>query len=347
MWTRSSGAWANRMNRSRRWSRKGVALGAIAVAALLVACERNTERAEEESPAPAATQQMTVRLTPDEQERYGVRVAPVIRSEATQSSRGVAIALDGALLAATLADLEALRTDEQVARNSFVRLHELAKAGDASRLAEETARSAAAQASARYESARARARIDWGRTLVDGANAAGKDWRAAALSGRLSLFRAEFSADLPDDAANLTFEFARHAPIKPGNVRLTFVERSRAAVQATSGAAVLLAAETTSPGPAIDWRPGARFGVFASRPGGAAQVLVPPAALVAESGRLWCYIMRPEREFVRLEVRADAETAHGFPVAAQLSGDEQVVIQGAATLLSLERVATTPTPSDD
>jgi hypothetical protein len=157
--------------------------------------------------------------------------------------------------------------------------------------------------------------------------------RADIVSGALTLFRAEFPDSL-DIASGLRYELlaSRRAPVV-----LEFFDRSRAVAQFAAGSSVLLGLRTQGASDA-SFRPNERVPIVATALG-AARPFVPAAAALAYQGRLWCYVARAADRFDRVPLDAEASSTEGYAADESIKAGDQVVVRGAALLLSLERSA--------
>ena len=149
----------------------------------------------------------------------------------------------------------------------------------------------------------------------------------------MTLFRAEFP-DALGAASDLKYALLprRHTP-----VALEYLARSRAVAQFAAGDSVLLGLRGDS-APDAAFRPNERLPVAATT-SGAARPLVPPAAAIAYQGRLWCYVARSADRFERVALDPAAGGGQGYAANAAIKAGDQVVVHGAALLLSLERSA--------
>ncbi|HEV8330892.1 MAG TPA: hypothetical protein VGQ22_05705 [Steroidobacteraceae bacterium] len=268
------------------------------------------------------------------QRGLAVELAAVASASVEAQARGTATVIDSAAFATAIADLESLRAEAAVAADSERRLENLYQDdGNASRQSVDAARQQSSSARAKLAGAEARAGLDWGAKLASATDASSARLRADVASGAVTLFRAEFP-DALGAAGDLKYTLlpARHAPLA-----LDYVERSRAVAQFAAGDSVLLKLRAQG-APDAAFRPNERVPIIATA-SGAARPLVPPAAAIAYQGRLWCYVARSANRFERIALDPDASSGQGYAADDAIKAGDQVVVRGAALLLSLERSA--------
>jgi hypothetical protein len=265
----------------------------------------------------------------------GVALAPVVVADLGHQARGMATVIDSAAFATAIADLDSLRAEAAVASDNERRIAGLyADDGNASRQAVDAARQQSSSLDAKLAGAESRAQLEWGAKLARPRDATGMRLRTDVARGAITLFRAEFP-DALESPNDLKYELqSSHR----AGVTLEYLDRSRATAQFSVGDAVLLGLRTENAGGA-PFRPGERVPVIASAKGGAPRPLVPAAAAVAYQGRLWCYVARAGDRFDRIPLDPEASSADGYGAGDSVAAGDQVVVQGAALLLSLERAA--------
>jgi multidrug efflux pump subunit AcrA (membrane-fusion protein) len=247
------------------------------------------------------------------------------------------VVLDSAAYAATMADIDAARSEAATAHDNYQRLQGLySDDGNASRQAVETADTQLSTAHARVATAEARARSEWGAQLVDAGNAQ-STLRRDLANGRVALLRAEFANALPGASDQLEYALLTSDPGDSALHPLVFLARSSAPAQAAGGPSVLL--RLKGEGGNLVLRPGARFPVIAALSSGPDRPVVPAAAALADGGQFWCYVARDGGKFERVPLASIERVAGGYPVAAGVKAGDQVVVRGAPLLLSLERGA--------
>jgi hypothetical protein len=314
------------------------------IAALLLSlvalhgCSREAadEHAAAPAPADAAAASDAPGVTADAaaQRGLGVELAVVADASVAAQARGTATVIDSAAFAAAIADLESLRAEAAVAADTEKRLENLYQdGGNASRQSVDAARQQNSSVRAKLAGAESRARLDWGAKLATTTDAANARLRADIVSGAVTLFRAEFP-DALGVASELQYQLltSRSAP-----VALEFLDRSRAVAQFAAGESVLLGLRTHSASDA-SFRPNERVPVVATARG-TARPFVPAAAAIAYQGRLWCYVARGADRFERVPLDTEASTTAGYAADESIKAGDQVVVRGAALLLSLERSA--------
>jgi hypothetical protein len=204
---------------------------------------------------------------------------------------------------------------------------------NASRQAVDAAIQQNASARAKLAGSESRARLDWGMKLASAADAASARLRADVVSGAVTLFHAEFPGRL-GVANTLHYELlnARGAPVV-----LEFIDRSRTPAQFAAGDSALLALRAQS-ATGVSFRPNERVPIVATT-FGSARAFVPAAAALAYQGRLWCYVARSTDRFERVPLDSEASSTEGYAAGESIKAGDQVVVRGAALLLSLERSA--------
>jgi hypothetical protein len=305
---------------------------------VLVACTRDAPNTEAAPTAPAVAEEASdapgVTADAATQRGLAIELAPVTNASAGAQARGSASVIDSAAFASVVADLESLRAEAAVASDTAKRLEGLyADDGNASRQSVDAARQQNSSARARLAGAESRARLDWGTKLTNTADAASARLRADVVSGAVTLFRAEFPNAL-GAASDLKYTLLldRHATLA-----LEYLERSRAAAQFAAGDSVLLQLRAQD-APDVAFRPNERVPIIATA-SGAARPLVPAAAAIAYQGRLWCYVARSADRFERVALDSEDASAQGYAANEAIKAGDQVVVRGAALLLSLERSA--------
>jgi len=318
-------------------SNNPVALLLLSLLALL-GCSR--EESDERAAAPAAAQAESGNDVPGvtadaaTQHGLGVELAAVTTASVEAQARGTATVIDSAAFASSMADLESLRAEVAVATDTQQRLQNLYQdGGNASRQAVDAAIQQNASARARLAGAESRVRLDWGMKLASATDAASARLRADIVSGAVTLFHAEFP-DRLGVANSLQYELLipRHAPVV-----LEFFDRSRTRAQFAAGDSVLLGLRAQSANGA-SFRPNERVPVVATI-SGSARAFVPAAAALAYQGRLWCYVARSTDRFERVPLDSEASSSEGYAAGDLIKAGDQVVVRGAALLLSLERSA--------
>jgi hypothetical protein len=279
-----------------------------------------------------------VTVADSQAKRLGIELAATISAPATAVSSGTAVVLDSAALVSALDEIAAAAADSAAQNESRQRIQHLYDdGGNASLQALEAARSQAAQARARLTAAESRARVDWGRALVDAREPRLRPVREMLKSGRGTLLRAEFPGSLAGDPAALEYSLDGANGSAGHAIAAQFIDLSKAPTQSASGVAVILAVTDAGAGN-FALRPGLRLSVTVSARAGPVQTLVPAAAVIADSGQLWCYVARAQGRFDRIAVDGSQRVGQGY-AAPPLAAGDRVVVRGAPLLLSLERGA--------
>ncbi|HTJ15258.1 MAG TPA: hypothetical protein VL494_00635 [Steroidobacteraceae bacterium] len=304
----------------------------------LLGCSR--EESDERAPAAASAGAESASDVPGvtadaaTQRGLGVELAAVATASVEAQARGTATVIDSAAFASSMADLESLRAEVAVATENQQRLQNLYQdGGNASRQAVDAAIQQNASARAKLAGSESRARLDWGMKLASAADAASARLRADVVSGAVTLFHAEFPGRL-GVANTLHYELlnARGAPVV-----LEFIDRSRTPAQFAAGDSALLALRAQS-ATGVSFRPNERVPIVATT-FGSARAFVPAAAALAYQGRLWCYVARSTDRFERVPLDSEASSTEGYAAGESIKAGDQVVVRGAALLLSLERSA--------
>jgi len=312
---------------------------------LIAGCTGRSAPPAEDPPAAEEDAVPGVTVAESQTKRLGIELAAAISAPAKSVAIGTAVVLDSAALISALDEIAAATEEAAMQRESLQRIQHLYDdGGNASLQTLQAARSQAAQARARLTAAQSRARVDWGRVLIDARDPRLRPVRDMLTRGQGALLRAEFSGSVAGDPATLEYFLESITDAGSSMIPAQFVDLSKAPTQSVSGLAVTLAVPDSGTDN-LALRPGLRLSVRASANGGALQTLVPAAAVIADSGQLWCYVARARGRFDRVAIDGDQRVGQGYAAPALAAG-ERVVVRGAPLLLSLERGAGTA-PADE
>lgn len=264
----------------------------------------------------------------------GIELESVRTANIGSESRGMATVVDASAFALAMADLDSLRSEAATAADNERRVRKLYEDdGNASRQTLDAARQRDSASGSKLVSAESRALLDWGAKLTNSGDAASARLRKDIASGAVTLFRAEFPDTLSDTGALRFGLLSSHHKA----VALEYFDRSRAVAQFAAGDSVLLLLRASDAAQSR-FRPGERVGVVATSIG-APRLLVPAKAAIAYQGRLWSYVVRAPNRFERIAIDGDATGTDGYAVLGRINEGEEVVVHGAALLLSLEKSA--------
>lgn len=298
-----------------------------AAAVALSACQQ----APVEAPAAADTQD-GVAMTPDVQARMGVKVGALAAGAARRVSSVYARVVDVGPLAQLDAEAASARSAASASAEEANRLRALAAADQSA--APKAVEAAAAQAgadNARATLAEQRIGLEWGPGLARLGARGRADMLNAVASGQASLVR----LDLPNAAAS--------QDIRVITVRAT---RDGPAIKASSlGPSIAADPRLQAPGVFALVRGGAAAQLPAGRllygevETGAAEagVVIPREAIVRVAGAPWVYVVAGDNRFVRKEIAGGRPIDSGWFVASGFKAGDSIVIDGAGSLLAVER----------
>jgi len=255
------------------------------------------------------------------------QLAPVTRIDETA---GFAVALDHERIAQVVADLAAAQAAQNQSRAALARLQRLAGGEGAATI--EALEAAQRQA------------------VTDGAALALAERKAATVLGQHPPWRGEPASALRDALAagrsrliRVTFPLGALQGGVPGSLRFARIGGGVAAEHWRSVRVWAAPADPEVPGRSfhavLDTEAvaeGEHLSAWAAQGAAVAGVVVPAAALLADSGRYWCYIERAPGKFERVALDTDKPTDEGYFVAAYLKPGDRVVVAAAGLLLARE-----------
>ena len=274
----------------------------------------------------------TLKLDAGQLRQASLRIVPVSAGAFSSGQPGFARALDLAPLASSAADVTAAQAAANASRQEAARLEALvAQDQSASPRELEAARAQSAADQAKLTFACQRAGLEYGAGLARlGCGALAGLVRDAAL-GHAALVR----IDMPGGA------LPAGAPVTLGNGADRVVVR-------VLGPAASADAQLQSPG-VLALVSGPRAGrlgvgrVLPARGAGAGErggIIIPREALLRSDGTLFVYRAEPGGRFARVDLTGGEPQDQGWFIAAgPLRPGDRIVVDGAATLLGLERAA--------
>ncbi|MDP3739551.1 MAG: hypothetical protein Q8R02_19340 [Hyphomonadaceae bacterium] len=270
-----------------------------------------------------------VHMDSQTQARMGVHVASAAAASAHRTVKGFARVLDVGPLAAIESEVSAAEAAASASESEYRRLASLAAQDQAA-----SARSVeAAQAQATADRARAklaarRIGFEWGAGLERLSGAERSRLLTDIANGRAVLLR----IDAP--GANAAASRASVRPEENGPAIPVAILGAAAAADARLQTAGLLglvrgdAAQTLPTGRLLQ----ADLELGASETG----FLLPASALIRTSNSVWVYLQTGADAFERRDVSAGRAVADGWFVGDGFKPDEQVVVEGATSLLAAE-----------
>lgn len=317
------------------------ALGTGAGAALLLAISHFgvAVDADKQDEAPTETTASAIRsgqvsANKAFQARIGLKIVPVLSATSSDLARGFARGLDSGPLAAIEAEIATAKGAAQASTAEATRLAALAAADQsASRQSVEAARATAIADAARVRLAEQRIALEYGAGLARLGENGRHALLAAIANGTASLIR----VDIPDAST-------RGARLAEGGARIELLGPAAAAdakLQTPGVIGVVRgdAARRLNNGRSVE--------VVADGSGVSNGIAVPADAVVRWHGGLWVYRQTGAETFERVEL-VDARPVGGqWFVPAGLAAGDRVVVDGAGTLLALDRAGDVTAGGDD
>ncbi len=270
-------------------------------------------------------------LDPGAQQQLGIATVRLEAAETVATVDAIARVLDVAGLAQLDAEITAARAASAASAAEAERLAALAAADDSASQRElQAALASAAADRTRLELAQQRLALEWspGETIID----AGRrhELLAAVASGRAALLRADplESASSAHGAVRLIVD-ADEPPLVTSTVGPAATVDPR--LQAS---ALLVVAEG---GMSAQLRPGRVLAAEIDSDSPVEGVMIPRSALVRADGATWAYLRVADDEFLRRQVVEPTMRADGWFVATGFAAGDEVVSQGAGSLLAVER----------
>jgi hypothetical protein len=263
------------------------------------------------------------------QTRMSVRAAPLAASTAPQTAAGFARVLDAGPLAVIESEMSAAEAAASASQEEYRRLAALAAQDQAaSARSVEAARAQAAVDTARAKLAGRRVGLEWGASLERMSDGERSRLLTDIAAGRAALLR----IDAPSASARITKASVR---LKKGGAPIAVAIIGQAAAAdarlQTTGLLGLVR------GDAAATLPTGRL-LQADLELGAAETgfLIPASALIRADGAVLVYVKTGDDTFVRREVGAGRAVADGWFISEGFAASDQVVIDGAASLLAAE-----------
>jgi hypothetical protein len=262
--------------------------------------------------------------------RMGIRIAPLAMASAPRVIAGFARVMDVGPLAAIESEISAAEAATSASEAEYRRLSTLAAQDQAaSARSVEAARAQAAADAARAKLAGRRVGLEWGASLEKLSNAERSRLLTDIAAGRAALLRIDASG-ASASVAKASVRMEKGGPAIPASIL-----GPAAAADARLQTAGLLALVR---GDAAKTLPTGRL-LQADLELGAAETgfLLPAAALVRTDNSIFVYLKTGADLFERRNVGAGRATADGWFIAEGLAAGDQIVVEGAGSLLAVER----------
>ena len=277
----------------------------------------------------AAAEAPGVTLKPDELDRMGIRITPVMATQQAPESTGFALVLTREAIAQSIADLNTAAAVERQSRAALARARSLAGTpGAPSVEAQEAAERQAAVDQAALLLAERRLSATYGRNAPWKGNY-GSPELAALASGESKLTR-------------VTFPLGALGSAVPAKLRLAHLGESQSG-SFGSDSVWSAPADASVPGKSFfalvkgsDASEGERLLARAPLGAAAAGVVIPFAAVLISAEKYWCYIEEKPGVFARTEIDAGMPTDEGYFVRDGIAAGARVVTTSAGQLLARE-----------
>ena len=277
----------------------------------------------------AAAEAPGVTLKPDEIDRMGIRIAPVMATQQAPESTGFALVLTREAIVQSIADLNTAAAVERQSRAALARARSLAGTpGAPSVEAQEAAERQAAVDQAALLLAERRLSATYGRNAPWKGNY-GSPELAALASGEIKLTR-------------VTFPLGALGSAVPAKLRLAHLGESQSG-SFGSDSVWSAPADASVPGKSFfalvkgsDASEGERLLARAPLGAAAAGVVIPFAAVLISGDKYWCYIEEKPGVFARTEIDAGMPTDEGYFVRDGIAAGARVVTTSAGQLLARE-----------
>ncbi len=282
-----------------------------------------------------AAGEAVVSLTPETQERIGLKVASLEAAQQQPAWTAYGSVLDPSPLIVAQGEIASAQTALDAARKVTLRAQALfAQDGNVSRKTLDAAQSDERTDEIKLKTAQRGLELDWG-SAIAGLDAAARQTLADQLAARQTVL---LQVDLP---------IGETIAGQPATVRVTvagrdheyeaaFVSAATKADPKTLGQGFLLRIEQAdaalAPGAAV----AARLGIPGPTLSG---VAVPDTAIVRWNGKTWIYLAGTDNKFTRREVRLDAPLEQGWFTTNGVAPGDRAVVQAAQLLLSEEQKA--------
>jgi hypothetical protein len=304
----------------------------IALVALCLLAAGCGKKEEEPAAAEAAAEAPAdgVKMDAETQAKMGVKVAAPVAAVAAQTLQGFARVMDVGPLAAIESEVSAAEAAAAASSEEHRRLAALAAQDQAaSARSVEAAKAQAAADAARVSLATRRIGLEWGPALERMPDGERSRLLTDIAAGRAVLLR----IDAPGATAKVTRASVR-ADRDAASIPVAIIGPAAAADARLQTAGLLglvrgAAAQTLPTGRLMqaDLELGATEEGFA----------LPESALLRAEGSVFVYMKTGPDTFARREVADGRATANGWFVAEGFKPDEQVVVDGAASLLAAEQ----------
>jgi len=277
----------------------------------------------------AAAEAPGVTLKPDEVDRMGIKITPVVATQQAPESTGFAFVLTREAIAQSIADLNTAAAVERQSRAALARARSLAGTpGAPSVEAQEAAERQATVDQAALVLAERRLSATYGRNAPWKGNYSSPEL-AALASGEIKLTR-------------VTFPLGALGSAVPAKLRLAHLGESQSG-SFGSDSVWSAPADASVPGKSFfalvkgsDASEGERLLARAPLGAAAAGVVIPFAAVVISGDKYWCYIEEKPGLFVRTEIDAGMPTDEGYFVREGIAAGAKVVTTSAGQLLARE-----------
>jgi hypothetical protein len=271
-----------------------------------------------------------VALDPAEVASLGIATQPLAALRHQGETPGFAVVLDHERIAQAVADVAIAEAAVRQSRAVLERLTRLAgtEGAETVEIQEGAERQAAADAAV-LALARRKSSTVLGQN-PPWAAAAASALRDALADGRAKLIRVTFPQGLPGGAGPASVRLARvgsAANEAPWYSRQVW---SAPADPQVPGRSFFAALETGDVGE------GEHLSAWAPQGDAQEGAVVPAAALLADSGRYWCYVERSPGRFSRVALDLDQPTPQGYFVTGSLRPGDKVVVAAAGLLLARE-----------
>jgi hypothetical protein len=272
-----------------------------------------------------------VELTDQVRDNFGIATATATRSQAVQVWQATAQVLDGASLAALVADLRAAQAASVASTSELQRVETLQQADNASQKTLENARMQAVADRSKVQSLRAQLLGSWGTSVVRLSDAALQELTQRILAGTAVLARAEAvgNASLNKvDAVRVKLPDSSNA--FSGKLLGAMPQRSEQPI----GGAWLLRVDMSAE---QAWQPGQVLAVeLQDAQKKVSGISVPRAAVVRWQGQQWVYVQTSANHYERKAVQVVQWLAQAALVTGAINADDKVVTVGAGLLLGAE-----------
>lgn len=297
----------------------------LALPLALVACGKPSDPV-----APEAAPASGVHMDAESQTRMGVRVAAIEAANAPRSTQGYARVMDVGPLAAIDAEVGAADAAAAASLEEYRRLSRLAAQDQAaSRRAVEAARAQAAADSSRAMLASRRIGLEWGPGLERLGFAGRSRLLSEVAAGRAALLR----IDAPDANAAVT-RIAVYADENAPAIQVTLLGQAGPADARLQTAGVLGVVR----GPqAHHLASGQLLRAVVELQSPESGFVIPGAALVRAGNSVWVYVKLAADRFEKRDVSAGRPLGDNWFVAGGFEGNEQIVVEGSASVLAAER----------